>query len=88
MESKNLKTVRKHVGIKLTSKSKLIASAAFDSFQHTIEHGNRSSIRQINDLLDSLGNSQGMKKVTIQQFKEFNKQRGLVVRVDNLDRPF
>ena len=62
MESKNLKTVRKNVGMKLINKSNRITSAAFDSFQHTIENGNRSSIRKINDMLDSLGDQAGKKK--------------------------
>ena len=87
MESKNLKTVRKNVGMKLINKSNRITSAAFDSFQHTIENGNRSSIRKINDMLDSLGDQAGKKKITIKQFKEFNQQKGITVLVDNLDRP-
>jgi hypothetical protein len=87
MESKNLKTVRKNVGMKLINKSNRITSAAFDSFQHTIENGNRSSIRKINDMLDSLGDQASNKKITIKQFKEFNQQKGITVLVDNLDRP-
>ena len=55
IDSKNLKQVRLQVHLKLVKKSKWVTNTAFDSFQHTVENGNRESIRKINDMLDGLG---------------------------------
>ena len=38
-------------------------------------------------MLDGLGQQQGEKKITIKQFNEIQKQKGVIVQVDNLERP-
>ena len=87
IDSKNLKQVRLQVHLKLVKKSKWLTNTAFDNFQHTVENGNRESIRKINDMLDGLGQQQGEKKITIKQFNEIQKQKGVIVEVQNLERP-
>ena len=71
MESKNLKIVRKNVGLKLQQKSSWINKASLDAFENTINNGNRESIRPINDLLDGLQGKPVGKKVSIATLKDF-----------------
>ena len=75
IDSKNLKQVRLQVHLKIVKKSKWLTNTAFDSFQHTLENGNRESIRKINDMLDGLGQQQGEKKITIKQFNEIQNKK-------------
>ena len=87
IDSKNLKSVRLQVGVKLVKKSNLLTNTAFESFQHTVENGNRESIRKINDMLDGLSSTTQAKKMTIKGFNEIQKQKGVIVEVKNLERP-
>ena len=73
IDSKNLKSVRLQVGVKLVKKSNLLTNTAFESFQHTVENGNRESIRKINDMLDGLGQTAQAKKMTIKGFKDIDR---------------
>ena len=79
--------MRLQVGVKLVKKSNLLTNTAFESFQHTVENGNRESIRKINDMLDGLGHTAQAKKMTINEFNEIQKQKGVIVEVKNLDKP-
>ena len=87
IDSKNLKSVRLQVGVKLVKKSNLLTNTAFESFQHTVENGNRESIRKVNDMLDGLGQTAQAKKMTIKGFNEIQKQKGVIVEVKNLEKP-
>ena len=84
MDSKNLKTVRKNVGLKLKQKANWINQASFDAFDNIITSGNRESIRPINDLLDGLQGKPVGKKVSIATLKDFKQQKGMKVIEKNL----
>ncbi len=84
IDSKNLKTTRKQLGLKVDAKQHFLTAQAFDAFKDIVDGSNRETLRPLNNFLDSLGDKPTGRKVTITAFKEFKQQKGMKVIETNL----
>ena len=84
---KSLKVVRKTVGTHLQSKKQWMTTSAYSNFETIVEHGQRSSLKLLNNLLDTLKGQPSGTKLTANSLKDFGNQKGLTIIVENLERP-
>ena len=87
IQGKSLKAVRKTVGTHLLAKKQWITSSAYSNFETIVEHGQRSSLKLLNNMLDTLKGQPSGTKLPTNSLKDFGNQKGLTVVVDNLERP-